>query len=138
MKGSPGLLRHPGAASSERGCSALRASSPAVTRRKRASSHIPRLLLSMQWARPEYSTQDAEQLAVLRNEHTPLINATTKRNITLWKTGNLENARVWVHRYRLHCTKHYIISLSDNHAHRDDRVWFHSDKRREKSASVST
>ena len=49
-----------------------------------------------------------------------------------------EKSPVRVRRYRLHCTKHYIISLSDNRSQRDDRVWFHSDKCREKSASVST
>lgn len=50
----------------------------------------------------------------------------------------LDMAFVRVRRYRLHFTKHYIISLSDNRSQSDDRVWFHSDKCREKSASVST
>ena len=45
---------------------------------------------------------------------------------------------VRVRRYWLHYTKHYIINLSDNRTQRDDRVWFHSDKCHEKSASVST
>ena len=45
---------------------------------------------------------------------------------------------VRVRRYRLHYTKHYIISLSDNRAQRDDRVRFHSGRCREKYASVST
>ena len=50
----------------------------------------------------------------------------------------LDMAFVRVRRYRLHFTKHYIISLSDNRSQSDDRVWFHGDKCREKSASVST
>ena len=92
-KGSPGLLRHPRAVGSGRGFSALCVSSFAMTRGKTAGSRVPQLLLSMQWAGPEYPTQEAEPLAVLCNVHTPQIDAMSKRNLTLWKIGNLENAR---------------------------------------------
>ena len=44
---------------------------------------------------------------------------------------------IWVRGYRLHYIKHYIISLSDNCAQTDDRVWSHSDKCRENAVSVS-
>ena len=69
MKGSPSLLCHPRAAGSGQGVSALHGRSSVVTKRKRAGSHVPQLLLP-QWEGPEYPTQDAELLAVLRNVHT--------------------------------------------------------------------
>ena len=93
VKGLSGLLRHPKVVGTGRGVLALRASSSSMTKRKRVGSCIPRLLLSTQWAGPEYPTQDTELLAVLCSAHTPLIDATTKRNLTPQKTGNLENVR---------------------------------------------
>ena len=86
IKGPPGLLCHPGGAGSERGFLALRTSSSAVTGQKRASSCVPRFLLLTQLAGPKYPTQNAEPLAVLRNSHTPLIDATTNM-----KPGFVEN-----------------------------------------------
>ena len=92
MEGSPGLLCHTRAAGSGQGFSALHASSSTVIMQKRAGSRIPQLLLSMQWVGPEHPTQDVELLVVLCNARISLINATTKQNLTLWKTNNLENA----------------------------------------------
>ena len=69
-------------------------------------SCIPWLLLSMQWAGPEYPTQDAELLAVLHNVNPPLINATIKWNLTQQKTSNLENTRsCWSSGHLLDTTK---------------------------------
>ena len=99
VKGLLGLLRHPGAAGSGRGFLALRAFSSTMTRGKRAGSCILRLLLSTQWVGPKYPTQDVELLVVL-------INASTKRKLTLQKTGNLENTRSnWCLGYLLDTTK---------------------------------